>query len=354
MTYGRSSWLRTYETLHYVEPSVRESAWLTAPKEAVPALRKIIGDRSPEIMDRSYAGSCTWLNGVYWVQRAKPGGRSSLITNLGDVGRTKVETATVQVENDFLFPLLRGRDVRAWSALPSAMILVPHDKTSFGQPVPLTVLKQKYPQTFAYFKRFEEPLKKRSGYKQLHRSRSEFYVVGNVGNYTLAPYKVVFKDLSEFFQCTVVGPHEMDRARVPVIPDHTLLFLSCDQADEAFFLAGLLNSIPVRVGLYCASVGVQTQRYFPTDVSRVRLPKLDPSAKAHQDIVRLSQLCHEEALKGANQSRASELELAKAVASVWEVNVKALAALVQAYDEISTFRSRGSGAAATETDDEGE
>ncbi len=294
------------------------------------------------------------FNGVFWVERVKPGGRSSLIRNLGDIGRTKVEATTVQVENDFLFPLLRGRDVRAWSAQPSAMILVPHSRDSFGEPMSVAVLKQRFPQTFAFFKRFEEPLKKRSGYKQLHRSRPEFYVVGNVGNYTLAPYKVVFKDLSEFFQCTVVGPHDMDGSHVPVIPDHTLLFLTCDQADEAFFLAGLLNSIPARVALHCASVGVQTQRYFPTDISRVRLPKFKRSAKAHRGIVRLSEQCHKEVSAGADQSRASELELAKAAAAVWEIDDRELAVLVQAYDDIGTFRSRSPGPAAPGTDDEGE
>ena len=88
------------------------------------------------------------------------------------------------------------------------MILVPHQKSDFGQPIPLATLKQKYPQTFAYLKRFEQPLKTRNGYKQLHRSRPEFYVVGNMGYYTLAPYKVVFKDLTEVFQCAVVGPQK--------------------------------------------------------------------------------------------------------------------------------------------------
>src|SRR5262245_55725308 len=90
-------------------------------------------------------------------------------------------------------------------------------------------------------------------------------------NYTLAPYKVVFKDLTEFFQCAVVVPQSVDGiATAPVVPDHTVLFIACDQATEAHVLCGLLNSGPARVALHCASMGVQTQRYFPTDVSRIR------------------------------------------------------------------------------------
>ena len=56
-----------------VEPSVRESTWLTAPAKAFPIIRKVIGDRDSIIMNRTYAGSCTWLNGVYWVEPVQTG-----------------------------------------------------------------------------------------------------------------------------------------------------------------------------------------------------------------------------------------------------------------------------------------
>jgi hypothetical protein len=126
-----------------VEPSVPQSTWLTAEKSAFPVLQKIVGDRSSATMDRTYAGSCTWLNGVYWTECLKPGVRTTLIKNMGDVGRTKVESVTAQVETSLLFPLLRGRDVQAWHAAPSATILVPHDPTDFSNPLPLAEMKRK-------------------------------------------------------------------------------------------------------------------------------------------------------------------------------------------------------------------
>jgi hypothetical protein len=321
-----------------VEPSVPESTWLTAPSKPFPVLQRIEGDRSSAMMDRTYAGSCTWLNGVYWVESITPAARTSLIRNLGDVGRKRVDTVTVQVENEFLFPLLRGRDVRAWSARPSAMILVPHDKNDFGTPVPLASLKQRYPHTFAFFKRFEQPLKSRSGYKQLHRSRPEFYVMGNVGNYTLSPYKVVFKELTEVYQCAVVGPPDGGSTR-PIIPDHKLAFIACDSKDEAYYLAGMLNAIPTRVALYCASVGVQTQSYSPTDVSRVQTPAFRPSDSQHRAVTRLSESCHEMASR-SDETRSVEQDLAQAVAAVWGISKKDLDPLLKAYDEILRFRGR--------------
>jgi hypothetical protein len=324
-----------------VEPAIAESTWLTANKNAFPVLQKIVGDRSASTMDHAYAGSCTWLNGVFWVEPVQAMDQRALIRNLGDVGRNKVDTVTVQIEKDFLFPLLRGRDVQAWSVKPSALILVPHYADNFGEPVAVPELKRKYPHTFAFLKRFEKHLRARSGYKQLHHSRPEFYVVGNVGNYTLSSYKVVFKDLTEFFQCAVAGPSALEGLpSVPIVPDHTLLFLTCESAEESHFLAGLLNSIPARVALYSASVGVQTQRYFPTDVSRVRLPTLMPSAGTHGEVVRLSKLCHEQASSGSDTNN-TELELAHVAASIWSISDKELKYIFNAYEEIQGFRSGG-------------
>jgi hypothetical protein len=329
-----------------VEPGVLASTWLTAPKDAFPILRRIIGDRSEAIMDRAYAGSCTWLNGVFWVDVVETKDRRSVIKNLGEVGRTKVETSIASIENDYLFPLLRGRDVQAWHARASAHILVPHHSEDFSEPVSVAELKRQAPLTFDFLKRFERPLRKRSGYKQLHKERPEFYVLGNLGNYTLAPYKVVFKDLTEVFQCAVVGPVALaGLAGKPVIPDHTLLFLTCQSKDEAYFIGGVLNSIPCRAALYSASAGVQTQRYFPTDVSRIRLPEFDPKDSKHREVIRLSISCHESAdgTRSVDAPSKEEIELAGIVSELWKIDRKEQQHVMDYYTEILTFRSRHGG-----------
>jgi hypothetical protein len=320
-----------------VEPSNMGSPWLTAPAAALPVLQKVIGDRQANITARAFAGSITWLSGVYWVEVLKSSAKQALIRNMGDVGKKKMEIIEHSVEKEFLFPLLRGRDVRAWKAEPAAHIMVPHFLSVFAEPVALSVLKSKYPKTYDYFHYFEKELKKRSGYKQLHRSRPEFYVIGNVHKATKAAYKVVFKDLSDIFQCSVVGPRDGGQ---PVIPDHSLLYVTCDTGEEAYFMAGLLNSAPARLALWCASVGVQTQRYFPTDVSRVRLPDLKPGDKTHNTVIRLSEECHTlAAANGRNGLASAEDELNQAVASIWGITAKELDQLLVVYDEVRAFRT---------------
>jgi hypothetical protein len=327
-----------------VEPSVRESAWLTAPETVFPILRTFIGDRDSAIMNRTYAGSCTWLNGVYWVEQVEAANGSIVVRNLHDIGKKKVKAVTLPVEHACLFPLLRGRDVHAWRASPSAEILLPHRANSFSDPVSLAELERTMPLTHHYFHTFAAELRSRSGYKQFHRQRPEFYVVGNVGNHTIAPYKVVFKELTDVFQCAVVGPARSGILRTPrpIVPDHKLLFLTCSRRDEAFFLAGVLNSIPARVALYGASAGVQTQSYYPTDVSRLRIPAYCGHKEIHGRIVRISIQCHKLAARSADSERIREEEarLAQAVAAMWKISPSELAILKRYYCELLNYRAR--------------
>src|SRR5207249_4911429 len=113
-----------------------------------------------------------------------------------------------------------------------------------------------------------------------------------------------------------------------------------ESAEEAYFIAGLLNSAPARLALWCSSVGVQTQRYFPTDVSRVRLPELKASDKTQLNVTRLSEECHSLAARGDWKAVAlAEEELNHAVAGVWEITAKELDGLLVAYEEVKGFRA---------------
>jgi len=265
-----------------------------------------------------------------------------LVRNLANVGKKKVRAITVAIEEEFLFPLLRGRDVHAWKARPSATIVIPHRLTDFSQPLGLGELKRIAPLTFEFFKTFEKDLRGRSGYKQVHKSRPEFYVVGNTGNYLLSPYKVVFKELTEIFQCAVVSPSSaIGSASKPVIPDHKLLFINCQSLDESYFLAGLLNSVPVRCALYGASVGVQTQSYYPTDISRLKLPEFNSANPTHAEIVEISKRCHEASMKEqTNEVVTLESKLAAAVSNLWQISQMEQHAVQMHYNEVLSLRGR--------------
>jgi hypothetical protein len=152
---------------------------------------------------------------------------------------------------------------------------------------------------------------------------------------------VAFKDLTEFFQCAVVEPKSIGGSLRPVVADHSVSHFNCDTREEAYFFAGLLNSIPARVVLHGAATGVQTQRYFSTDISRLKFPSFSSETPAHKAIVDLSVECHALAAKEKwVELDATELELATAVAPIWKLNAKQVAGFVSAYQELRDLIAR--------------
>src|SRR5207253_1696981 len=98
------------------------SAWITARPGALRAVRKILG-QSPY---SAHAGSFTGgANGVFWVEiTAERPGSLALIANVTEGAKRKVPQTQAAVEKELLYPLLRGRDVSRWLAVPSASILM--------------------------------------------------------------------------------------------------------------------------------------------------------------------------------------------------------------------------------------
>ena len=133
-----------------------------------------------------------------------------LIENLHDVGKIKVKHLQTVIEPDLIYPLLRGRDVQRWQAKPSAHIILAQDpQTRKG--IPEAEMKRRWPKTYAYLKQFEGSRRKpkrgtlrgRSGYRQYFKPSDPFYSMYNVGPYTMAEWKVVWREQSSLFQAAL-------------------------------------------------------------------------------------------------------------------------------------------------------
>ncbi len=214
--------------------SATNSAWLTAPAACLKGLEKVMGTSQV----KAHAGVCTWMNGVFWLRTVESVGRGKVrIENWSDVGKIRVDQVEAVIEENLVFPLLRGRDVHRWTARSSTHILLTQDPaTRVG--ITEALMKRKYPLTYQYLRGFERLLRTRSGYrKYFDPSKDAFWTIYNVGEYTLAPFRVAFKELTDFFQCAVVPASSK-----PIVPDTKLRFIDCPSAGEAYFLCGLLNS----------------------------------------------------------------------------------------------------------------
>ena len=314
-----------------VNPALPNSPWLTAPAEALVGIQKVIGQSKY----KASAGCTTWLNGVYWVRVIHSLQKGHvLIENLADIGDIKINPVQANLESNLVYPLLRGRDVSRWKAEPSVSIVLAQDpETRTG--ISETEMKRKRPKTFAYFKQFEAQLRGRSGYKKYFKPTSPFYTIYNVGPYTLAPWKVVWRDMGSRIQVAVVGSHE---GKV-VCPEHHVMAIPLQTAEEAHYICSVLMSAPVQlvVASYTTSTGISTHV-----LENVALPKFKPADEAHTHLADLSEQCHAAAALGDAAALADlQAQVDRAAAALWNISGSELDAIQQALDDMKKTKKPG-------------
>jgi hypothetical protein len=308
------------------EPLIRATdPWLTARKETLPVLRKAIGPSRYRAWEGSNTGGA---NGVYWVEVVEelPDGKL-LIRNLHDVGKTEgIPALTRPVEHDLVYPLLRGRDVQRWVAAPSAhIILAQNPDTRVGWPE--SEMRVRWPNTYAYLKEFEPLLRQRPAYKKYFKPDDPFYTMFAVGPYTLAPYKVVWPEVSGTMRAAVSGPaQDPVLGRRPVMPDHTLILVDAATEQEAHYIAGVMNSSLTR--LFVESyVALHPS---PHVLEHFRLPRFDPDDPSHTRLAALAAQATRLAAEDGPGLGAVERQIDAAVAQLFGLTPQELEALQEA------------------------
>jgi len=309
-------------------PLMRKTGpWSTLTKKAHEAVSKIIGNSHY----RAYAGVFVGVNHVYWVKiYDKLTDETLLAENVIERAANTVKPILSSVDRRFVYPLLRGRDVKKWQALPSLHIILPIDEK--GNNIPVSTSKIMYPNTYGWFANFFEALVSRRAepyatqlkpLREKTRDIAEkmsppFYMVFNVSN-SLSPFKVVWKEQARGLIAAVIGPVE-DKyvGRSTIIPDHKLMYVPCDNVDEAHFICAILNSCVAR--LIAKSYTVETQ--ISTHIlDYINIPKFNPSDKIHLQLAQLSKEAH----KLAAESKLEELQkleeaIDKKVAQLYRVS----------------------------------
>jgi len=306
-----------------LEPGRPETTWMQLTPKAVEAVRKLLipatvsrrskqqlkseesqvafneqDDKIPQYYT-AHAGVYVALNQVYYVKvkGRTPDGRL-IITNPPEPGQKKsVKQVEAAVEPDLVYPLVRGRDVKKWFIdFQDRYIILPHDPKT-AKPLSETIIKTTFPNTYEYFNNFKKELEKRSIHK-LWGKNNPFYTVYDIGTYTFAPYKVVWKNIAgaitgkaEFSCAAITG--EIDDpylGKKIIIPNVKLMCVSVSTPEEAYYLAGVLNSSFVRsiVASYVIETGISTHIL---DV--IKIPEFNPSNHIQRRIAELSKKAHE-------------------------------------------------------------
>ena len=329
-----------------VNPELPNSPWLTTAPAASLGVRKAMGQSKYVAHAGIYSGG---LNGCFWLDvKQKLANGNLLIENLYDVGKIKVECVQTAIENNLVYPLLRGRDVSAWKAAPSIQTVLTQDPdTRTG--IPVTEMKRKYPKTYAYLKRFEALLLKRgsSSVRKL-MEKGAFYSMFAVGPYTLAPYKVVWSDMGTKIEVAVIGSHE---GKV-VCPEHHVMAIALQEPTEAHYICSVLMSAPVQlvVAAYTTTTGISTHV-----LENVALPTFKPDDAAHAHLASLSKQCHQTAAQNdATTLAALQAQVDQAAARLWGIDAPELAAIHQALEDMRKVKPGAKAADEDEADEEAE
>lgn len=299
------------------------SAWLTLPRRLIAPMRKLAETGEPHY--RAHEGvNSGGANGVYWVEAVAEADSAGLVavSNLHDVGKRELPRRHGRVEATLLHPLVRGRDIQRWRSEPSAQIVFVQDPST-RRGIAEDVMQAEFPSALRYLEQFEHELRSRAAFKRFFTrgrgaSRTEtgaYWSMFNVGEYTLAPHKVLWKDIAGDFAAAVLEGDE------PLaLPGHTLMLVACESATEAHYLCGALNSAPPRA-LIAAYVATHISTH-PTQV--VHVPAFRPDDAAHEALADASRGAHAAVAAGkAPDQEAVDL----AAAPLWgltEADVRAM------------------------------
>ncbi|MGA2059759.1 MAG: N-6 DNA methylase [Thermoguttaceae bacterium] len=301
------------------------SPWFLQPQDFSVNMEELIG---PSDYIAHLGANTGGANGVYWLEllgRADDGMR---VRNIPQKGKTDVNLVEAVVEPDLLYPLLRWGDIARYAARTHG--LLKNDcATASLEAVPLkptgdsllaskqwhtrsglylllaqdcvartgideALMREKYPRTLTYLEHFESQLCRRAAYRRYQQGRP-FYSMYNVGPYTTAPIKVVWRRMDRRMNAAVATAVDSPLlGRRPVIPQETCVMIACDSLEEAHYLCAVLNSS--LVNYIVQSHSVQGGKGFgtPSMLTYLNLRRFDPLNTVHAELANCSEAAHRE------------------------------------------------------------
>lgn len=268
------------------------SAWRHCSKEERRATQRVLGPCDYQARLGVNTGGA---NGVYWFEAVRRRGTIWRVRNLGNRGRSAISAREVDLESSYLYPALLGS---RWEKTPPGrywMLMVQDPRWRRG--VEIDVLRREAPRSLDYLEQFVSLLIQRAAFRRFFQRRrtgaaienietvdkAAFYSMFNVGEYSLAPWKVVWHRMTSRLEPLVVGPFE-DK---PVLPQETHAFFPCQSQGEARYLGALLSSRIVSETL--ASLATPGSKSFatPSQAHHLRLARFDESNPLHRELSQL-------------------------------------------------------------------
>jgi len=272
------------------------SPWLTVKKDILNDINNYLG-KSP-YKARKGIEPCG-AKGIYLVKINKIIGKNIQIENL--IERSRLEKAKKlgvyigEVEKDFIYPMVGGRNFDKWGINSHLYMVLPHNNTGKGiyRGIDETELKTKYRKTYEWLFYFKELLLEtriRSG-KFFDSKQFPWYRLDNVGDYTFSKYKLLWKEQSKKMTTTVVSTlDDKFLGNKNIVTDSKVLYVSFNDKNEVNYLCAVLNSR--LIGEIIEAYTIDIQKGIDI-VKNINIPKYNSKNKLHEKLADLSIKAHE-------------------------------------------------------------
>jgi hypothetical protein len=260
------------------------SPWFCGPKSIVNVFRKMqshmrLGDRY-----RLSMGIKTSANNIYFLESIRR-------TEPGIVAANTIGGKQVNLEDSTVFPLVRGRNIRAWN-FDYKYVLVPHTPPSWT-PIPEAVAVQQYKEMYEHVakKEHKKILLARDDYAA---DKGPFYMIFRLSRSKVEKWKVAYAEVGTRLEACVIPSKLQDEiiGERNIMVDHSAYFITCEKKEEALYLTAILNSAPVRAFSYCfgrPKGGVPFRAFTGWTVSIIPFPSYNKDDDSCAKIVELSQ-----------------------------------------------------------------
>lgn len=308
------------------------SAWMTARPGALTAIARVLGKSDYRAREGVNTGGA---NGVFWIEVTGQNANRVRIRNVTEGARKEVPSVCGAVEPELVYPLLRGRNVARWNAGPRHSILITHRPGMKLRAISVAELSRTYRGASSYLKKFVGPLRERPAFKRYFQPTAPFYSLFNIGEYTFAPWKVVWREQALPFTAAVIGPMN-DRI---VVPDHKLMSVAVDSEAEAHYLCGALNSLPVSAAVAAYTVETQIDTHILEHICVPRFSRTNPVHRRLSAAARQAQ--NATRTNDDSRLRRAETAVGRCAAELWELTELELMEIREFLGEIGLPGERG-------------
>lgn len=211
----------------------------------------------------------------------------------------KIAKITTLLERKYIHPVIEGPDIIKFGLKDLQFFApFPYKKENRKIPIVKNVLQKESPLLLSYYEANKSHFNKTSYNTKVQGNKGEFYSLTRVGDYSFAPYRVVFRNNTKWLACVVSTINTIIGKTTPILLDHACS-ISQDlnnnfiEEDEAHYICAILNSKIVTSYIK----GSSDTRSYKTDLP-IKLDKYDKKNKFHRRLANLSKQAHKKVKQG--------------------------------------------------------